>query len=172
MFVCLTQIENKIREIVEPSLTEMGYEIVRIRVGGGSKRKTLQLMLDRVDGEGLQLGDCEKASRHIAVLLDVEDPIEQQYELEVSSPGIDRPLTRIKDFNERLNELVKVTLKIAYNGQKNYRGNIEKVNDSMLVIKDHETQELVEILYSNISEVCLIYEQKKNNKYKPKRRSK
>ena len=79
MFVCLTQIENKIREIVEPSLTDMGYEIVRIRVGGGSKTKTLQIMLDRLDGEGLRLEDCEKASRHMAVLLDVEDPIEQQY---------------------------------------------------------------------------------------------
>ncbi len=170
MNVYQTQLEAKLLEIIEPSIVNMGYDVVRIRVGGGSKHKHLQIMLDRQDDSALNVDDCEKVSKHISVLLDVEDPIEQEYVLEVSSAGLNRPLTRAKDFSKYAGIPSKVTLKISHNGQRNFTGTIKEVKDETFAFEDRDTKEIFDFPFSNVSDAHLIFEEKKNNKFKPKRR--
>ena len=89
-------IDRRLAGIVTPTIEGLGFELVRLRLMGG-KRAVLQIMADRPDG-GIEVDDCAKISRGVSAVLDVEDPIAGEYVLEVSSPGIDRPLTRLKDF--------------------------------------------------------------------------
>lgn len=117
-----TRMEEQIYELAEASLNRIGYEIVRIMFMEGTKRQTLQIMIDCVDGRQIKVEDCEKASRHLSALLDVEDPISDRYNLEVSSAGIDRPLTRLKDFERYKNTEIKLETKLPFNGQKRFRG--------------------------------------------------
>ncbi len=95
--VAKAAIDRRLAEIVQPTIEGMGYELVRIRLLGG-QRKTLQIMADRPDG-GIEVEDCARISTAVSAVLDVEDPLGDAYTLEVSSPGIDRPLTRLKDFD-------------------------------------------------------------------------
>ncbi len=95
--VAKTAIDRRLAEIVTPTIESMGFELVRIRLMGGV-HKTLQIMADRPEG-GIDVDDCGRISVAVSAVLDVEDPIEDAYTLEVSSPGIDRPLTRLKDFD-------------------------------------------------------------------------
>lgn len=113
---------SNIERLIKDSLESMGYDIVRIQLQGG-KRKTLQIMIDRLDAEEINLDDCSTVSRTISALLDVEDPLEEAYSLEVSSPGIDRPLTRMKDFERFKGHLAKVELKLPQDdGRKRFEG--------------------------------------------------
>src|SRR3990170_1409421 len=93
---------QRIEGLIEPALTAMGYDLVRVAVQGGESRKTLQIMAERRDGAGMTVDDCADISRTISAVLDVEDPIAGAYTLEVSSPGIDRPLPRSKDYERFL----------------------------------------------------------------------
>ncbi len=170
MNIYQTQLEAKVVEILEPALVDMGYSLVRVRLGGSSKRKHLQLMLERADGSPINVGDCEKISKHSAVLLDVEDPIEQEYVLEVSSTGLDRPLTRPKDFQFFAGRLAKITLKIAALGQRNFTGIISDANEESFSFTVKDTGDIHTFPFSNVSEAHLIFEEKKNNKFKPKNR--
>ena len=95
--IAKTAIDRRLAEIVTPAIEGLGFELVRIRLMGG-KTKTLQIMADRPEG-GIVVDDCARISTAVSAVLDVEDPIEDAYNLEVSSPGIDRPLTRLKDFD-------------------------------------------------------------------------
>ncbi len=113
---------SKIAELIEPSLQSMGYEIVRVMYTGGD-RQILQIMAEREDGT-MTIDGCEEVSRTVSALLDVEDPISGAYDLEVSSPGIDRPLTRLKDFERWSGFEAKVELDEAVDGQRRYRGKL------------------------------------------------
>ncbi|MGL4320011.1 MAG: ribosome maturation factor RimP, partial [Paracoccaceae bacterium] len=95
--VAKTAIDRRLADIVGPVIEGMGFELVRIRLMGG-KTRTLQIMADKAEG-GIDVDDCGQISTAVSLVLDVEDPVEDQYILEVSSPGIDRPLTRLKDFD-------------------------------------------------------------------------
>ena len=92
------EITQTISQLVSDSLQTMGYAIVRVKLMENERRSTLQIMLERIDGDNITVKNCEQASRQISAILDVEDPIKGEYNLEISSPGIDRPLTRRKDF--------------------------------------------------------------------------
>src|SRR4051812_17473343 len=91
-------IVQKITDTIEPSLQAMGYAVVLIKLGEGGRRKTLSIMAERADEKAMGFDDCAEISRTVSALLDVEDPIQGAYDLEVCSPGIDRPLTRLDDF--------------------------------------------------------------------------
>ena len=95
--IAKTAIDRRLAALVAPAIEALGFELVRIRLMGG-KTRILQVMADRPDG-GIIVEDCAKISTAISAILDVEDPLDDQYVLEVSSPGIDRPLTRLKDFD-------------------------------------------------------------------------
>mgnify|MGYP002642011014 CR=1 FL=1 len=114
---------DTVLELIEPSLIDLGYEVVRIRFHSDG-RSVLQIMIDRADGADVAVEDCTLVSRTVSVLLDVADPIADAYELEVSSPGLDRPLTRAKDFQIYSGSEARVELKDAVEGRRRFRGRL------------------------------------------------
>lgn len=121
-----TGIDQRIAEIIEPVLTGMGYLLVRVRLSN-QNGMTLQVMAEREDGT-MTVQDCEAISMAISPVLDVEDPVEKAYHLEVSSPGIDRPMVRKSDFTRWQGHLVKVETSILVENRKRFRGKIVEVN--------------------------------------------
>ncbi len=119
-------IEDKISQIIENAMNELGFSLVRVQFSGGSAgRNQLQIMTEPIEGREMTVEDCQMISRHISVLLDVDDPIATAYVLEVSSPGIDRPLTRIEDFNRFNGELAKITLRRMRDGRRRFKGRLK-----------------------------------------------
>ncbi len=102
-------------------MAAMGFELVRVALGGGN-RPTVQLMVDRADGEVVSIEDCAAISREVSVLLDVEDPLPGAWTLEVSSPGIDRPLTRVKDWNRFAGHLARAETTTPIAGRRRFSG--------------------------------------------------
>ncbi len=117
----LIGLEARIAALVAPAVTELGYELVRIAVLG-KDRPTVQIMADRADGTLIGVDDCEAISRAVSAVLDVDDPIPGAWELEVSSAGIDRPLTRMKDWNRFAGHQAKAELNIPVDGRKRFAG--------------------------------------------------
>jgi ribosome maturation factor RimP len=120
--------QRRIESLIKPPLEDMGYELVRVRLSG-SERRTLQIMAERVDGGDMRVEDCASISRALSAIFDVEDPIRGAYTLEVSSPGIDRPLTRTKDFDRFAGHLAKIEMQSLIKGRKRYNGKILGVED-------------------------------------------
>lgn len=114
---------DTVLQLIEPSLVDLGYEVVRVRFQGAG-RPVLQVMIERRDGVDINVDDCALASRTISALLDVADPIAGAYELEVSSPGLDRPLTRAKDFESFSGSEARIELKTAIDGRRRFRGRL------------------------------------------------
>ncbi len=110
----------RVSAIVEPVLEDLGYRLVRVKVSG-SEGCTVQIMAERPDGT-MSVGDCETASRALSPVLDTADPIDRAYRLELSSPGIDRPLVRRSDFERYANNVVKIEMEVAAHGRKRFRG--------------------------------------------------
>jgi ribosome maturation factor RimP len=114
---------GRIAAMIEPSLEAMGYSLVRVAHTGG-RRPTLQIMAERRDGAGMTVADCEEISRNVSALLDVQDPIASSYMLEVSSPGIDRPLVRPQDYDRFAGFEAKLELGHGIEGRKRFRGRL------------------------------------------------
>ena len=110
--------------LITPAAEAEGLALVRVKMIGGTSDPTLQVMAERPETRQLTLEDCERLSRRISEILDAEDPIEHAYRLEVSSPGIDRPLTRLKDFDDWKGHQARVTLKEPLNGRKQFTGEL------------------------------------------------
>ncbi len=119
-------LEARVAHIIEPAIEDLGFRLVRI-VSSGRDGLTLQIMAERPDGS-MTIEDCETISRNISPLLDVEDPIERDYRLEVSSPGIDRPLVRRTDFERWAGHVAKIELARAFAGRKRYKGTLAGVD--------------------------------------------
>ncbi len=107
----------------------MGFEVVRIVLTGNEGRRTLQVMADRRDGNPISVEDCAEISTALSAIFDVEDPVTGNYDLEVSSAGIDRPLTRPKDFTTYAGFVAKVDTKTLVGGRKRFRGRLEGLTD-------------------------------------------
>lgn len=114
---------GRIEEMLAPALEAMGYGLVRLRLGG-SGRRSLQVMIERADGSAVSVDDCARASEAISALLDVEDPIAGSYALEVSSPGIDRPLVRPGDFARFAGREARIETKRPIGGRRRFRGRL------------------------------------------------
>jgi len=127
-------IVTKITATIEPSLTAMGYGIVQVKLADGSRRKTLSIMAERSDDVPMGFDDCTEITRMVSALLDVEDPITSAYDLEVCSPGLDRPLTRLNDFIRFSGMEAKVETILPVDGRKRFRGVITKVADGIITI--------------------------------------
>ena len=121
-------IDRRLAEIVSPVIEDMGFELVRIRLMGG-QTKTLQIMAERPDG-GIEVDECAEISNAVSAVLDVEDPIIEAYTLEVSSPGIDRPLTRLKDFDTYEGYEAKIETQEMIDGRKRWRGVLAGIEGS------------------------------------------
>jgi ribosome maturation factor RimP len=114
-------LELRIANAILPSLTQLGYELVRVQVSG-KERPTVQVMADRADDAPFLVEDCETISHAIGAVLDVEDPIRGEWTLEVSSAGIDRPLTRTKDWNRYAGHVATLELVVPQDGRKRFKG--------------------------------------------------
>lgn len=115
---------SQIRALLAPTAADMGFEIVRVRRMGGEERSVLQIMAERTDGT-MDIQGCTELSHAFSAVLDVEDPITSAYDLEVSSPGIDRPLTRAKDFDRFVGFEAKLETTSPIDGRRRFRGKIE-----------------------------------------------
>jgi ribosome maturation factor RimP len=118
------QVTEKIEALLEPSLSAMGYDIVRVHFTGG-RAATLQIMAERRDREGMTVDDCAEISRACSAILDVADPIAGAYSLEVSSPGIDRPLVRAEDFDRFAGFEARVETDRPIDGRKRFKGRLK-----------------------------------------------
>jgi ribosome maturation factor RimP len=124
---------SHLEPILEPAIEAAGYRLVRLRLMGG-KTKTLQIMAERPDGT-MNVEDCAKLSHALLDFIEAEDPLEGEYELEVSSPGIDRPLTRLTDFSRYAGHEAKLELLAPLDGRKRFRGKLLGLDGNEVVIE-------------------------------------
>ncbi len=141
--IAKTAMDRRLADIVGPVIEGMGFELVRIRLMGGNTR-TLQIMADRPDG-GIEVDDCGEISIAVSAVLDVEDPVEDNYILEVSSPGIDRPLTRLKDFEMWKGWEARIETTELVDGRRRFKGTLGGVEGEEVLIQIEEAGEPVVI---------------------------
>ena len=134
--IAKTSMDRRLAEIITPVIEDMGYELVRVRLMGGNTA-TLQIMADKPEG-GIEVDDCAKISTAVSATLDVEDPIEDAYTLEVSSPGIDRPLTRLKDFDAWQGYVAKIETTNTIDGRKRFKGVLAGTEGDEVLIEIEE----------------------------------
>ena len=127
-----------IATLIEPEVKRLGYDLVRVMMIGGTSDPTLQIMAERPDTRQLDLIDCEQLSRGLSDLLDRDDPIEGGYRLEVSSPGIDRPLTRPRDYSDWAGHQARITLAEPRDGRKQFAGTLEGLEGEDVKLTDKE----------------------------------
>jgi len=131
--VAKASIDRRIAEIITPVIEDMGFELVRVRLMGGLS-KTLQIMAERPTG-GIEVDECAEISTAVSATLDVEDPIEDAYTLEVSSPGIDRPLTRLKDFDVWQGHETKIETTEMIDGRRRFKGVLQGIEGTKVLIE-------------------------------------
>ncbi len=146
---------RRIEGIVAPTVEAMGYRLVRVMMTGG-RRPTLQIMAERADGSGMGVDDCAEISRTISAVLDVEDPIAGEYTLEVSSPGIDRPLTRLSDFRRFAGFEARVDMAAPIDGRKRFSGRLLGVDDADRVLVETEPGVRETLPFAGIARAKLI----------------
>ena len=131
-------IDRRMAEIITPVIEDLGFELVRVRLMSG-KTTVLQIMADKPGG-GIEVDDCAEISNSVSAILDVEDPILDEYTLEVSSPGIDRPLTRLKDFDAYEGYEAKIETAELIDGRRRFKGTLAGVDgDEVLINVDEGT---------------------------------
>ncbi len=130
-------LEARIIGIIHPTVSALGYELVRVMVLG-RERPTVQIMADRADGAQIAVEDCEIISRAVSAVMDVDDPIPGRWTLEVSSAGIDRPLTRVKDWNRFVGHLARVELSIPVGGRRRINGIILGADQNHARVREAE----------------------------------
>lgn len=131
---------EQIETLITPSLTSMGFELVKVTMMDGKKSQTLQIMAERPDGT-INVDDCAAISRQVSAILDVEDVLSAAYRLEVSSPGIDRPLVKLSDYPKYTGHTAKVETVLPIDGRKRFTGAIKAVEGENVILtvdgKDH-----------------------------------
>lgn len=151
-----TQEDRQLLELLDPVAEAAGYEIVRLRLmGGGGKARRLQIMAEDAAGE-MNVEDCARLSRAISDILDAADPVEGDYMLEVSSPGIDRPLTRLKDFETWAGYEVRLELDRLADGRKRFKGGLAGVEDDNVALNVEGEEDTILIPFAWITEAKLI----------------
>jgi len=128
-------VEKQVIDAITPSLEDMGYTVVRVKQFSRPRGSTLQIMAERKDDAAMTVEDCETISRQVSALLDVADPIKGKYDLEVSSPGIDRPLVRKEDFARYLGYEAKIETSFPIEGRKRFRGKLLRMEGDDVAIQ-------------------------------------
>jgi ribosome maturation factor RimP len=124
---------EELRILLEPAIERQGYELSDLEANIGGKGGVVRIFIDHPDGIGLE--DCEKVSLAVSALLDVEDPLPGQYSLEVSSPGLDRKLTKVEHFQRFVGETLKVQMRFPVEGRKRFRGTLVSSDDENIVVE-------------------------------------
>ncbi|KCV82492.1 ribosome maturation protein RimP [Actibacterium atlanticum] len=149
-------IDRMLAKIIQPVIEGMGYELVRLRLMGG-KTATLQIMAERPEG-GIEVDDCAEISTAVSAVMDVEDPIEDNYALEVSSPGIDRPLTRLKDFDVWNGYEAKIETTELIDGRRRFKGELAGTegNEVLITINDQGEDVTIGLEFDWLSDAKLV----------------
>jgi ribosome maturation factor RimP len=152
---------QRVARIAAPVLRELGYRLVRVKISSGSGA-TVQIMAERPDGT-MSIEDCERVSQALSPVFDVEEPVSQAYRLEISSPGIDRPLARESDFVRAVGYEARVEMAVAINGRKRFRGRLMSVTSGpdgptarLALIADDKSETEVELPIRAMAEARLI----------------
>ena len=146
-------IVQKIQTMIEPSLEAMGYAVVQVKMGEGM-RKTLTIMAERTDEVMMSFDDCTEISRMVGALLEVDDPIDGAYNLEVSSPGTDRPLTKLKDFSRFAGQEVKIETMLPVDNRRRFKGVLKGIKNEVITLNMPEGD--AQIAFGNIRAAKLI----------------
>lgn len=132
---------DKLKQLIEPGIEALGYELVHVELTQSGKDPVLRVYIDALGG--IQVEDCERVSRDLSVLFDVEDPLPNAYLLEVSSPGLDRPLTKANHFQRVVGDKVKVVMRGYVLGRRRFTGKLIEAKDDYIVVDvDGEAYEL------------------------------
>jgi len=148
-------LEARVAALAEQVASSTGMEVVLVEIKGGGNRSVVRAFIDQPGG--VTLNDCERFSKSLSVLLDVDDLIPSSYILEVSSPGIDRPLVKAADFERFLGKRAKVRTRVPVAGQRNFKGNITGIKDGRLGL-EIAPGKLVEIAMADIEKASLLAE--------------
>jgi len=124
---------DELAVLLEPTVERLGYELADLEVRLGGKSGLVRVFIDRP--EGIRLEDCEKVSRAVSALLDVEDPVPGHYSLEVSSPGLDRRLKKVEQFQRFIDETVRIKLRFPLEGRRRFRGRLLSADDENIVVE-------------------------------------
>jgi ribosome maturation factor RimP len=124
---------EELRKLLEPAIERLGYELSDLEANLGGKGGVVRIFIDHPDGIGLD--DCEKVSLAVSAILDIEDPLPGQYSLEVSSPGLDRKLTKVEHFQRFVGETLKVQMRFPVEGRKRFRGTLLSSDDEKIVVE-------------------------------------
>ncbi len=127
---------QRLDELFEPSVSALGYELVGVEYLAQGRHSLLRIYIDSDDG--ITVDDCERVSRQISAVLDVEDPIRGQYTLEVSSPGADRPLFKAEHFERFAGSLVKLKLKVPLEGRRKFKGRLNGIKDGEITVESED----------------------------------
>jgi ribosome maturation factor RimP len=130
-----------LERLIAPELDKLGYDLVRVMMIGGASDPTLQVMAERPETRQLDIADCERISHRLSEVLDLADPIEGSYRLEVSSPGIDRPLTRLKDFADWAGHEARITLREPRGDRKQFSGTLQGLEGETVRLVGKDGQE-------------------------------
>ena len=146
---------HDLTELFEPVIESMGYEFVGVEFNAGGGHGTLRVYIDRE--QGVSLDDCASISHQLSGILDVEEPIKQAYDLEISSPGIDRPLFKIADFEKFSGRTAKIKMALGVQGRKNFKGQLKSVADSKWVVIEVDGEQF-DLPYADIAKANLVGE--------------
>jgi ribosome maturation factor RimP len=144
---------EEIRDMLAPTVEALGLELLGVEFAPSAGNSMLRLYID-VEGRGVGIEDCEAVSREVSALLDVNDPIASEYTLEVSSPGIDRPLFGAVQFARHLGEQAKITLRVPQDGRRRLQGRIARVEGDRVVIADDKSE--FSVAEANIEKARLV----------------
>jgi ribosome maturation factor RimP len=149
-----TGLAARVGNVAAPVLEGLGYRLVRVKISGADGC-TVQIMAERPDGS-MSIEDCEAASRALSPVLDVADPVPQAYRLEMSSPGLDRPLVRKSDFERAMGQVVKIEMAVPVEGRKRFRGEIAEVMDDAVKIEGEGSDPDAILVVTDIAEARLV----------------
>ena len=145
--------EQRVTSLIESTINALGFDVVKVIIHGTST-KIVEILIERSDGEKVQVNDCQVVSKNISAMLDVEDIIPGKYFLEVSSAGVERPLVKITDFDKFAGREVKIRLKAAFNGNLTYKGQLLGVEGEKVKLKSKNIEMFFD--YSNIKNAKLV----------------
>ena len=154
-----TQEDRSLLELLDPVAEAAGYELVRLRLMSGTRSRRLQIMAEGPDGD-MTVEDCARLSRAISDVLDAADPIDGDYLLEVSSPGIDRPLTRLKDYETYEGLEARIELDRLADGRKRFKGELAGIDEQNVALNIEGEEDTVLIPYAWITEAKLVFNDK------------
>jgi ribosome maturation factor RimP len=153
----MARIQEVLTELVASAVEPLGYELLGLEYMSQGRHSILRIYIDSPDG--ITLEDCEKASRQVSAVMDVEDPIKGEYSLELSSPGLDRPLFSLKHYEQFTGSKVKLRLHVAIEGRRKYTGVIKGIEDERVVIgvlENDSEQEIIRVPLENIDKANLV----------------